>query len=163
VWGACALLGSSIATTVRADMSTSPGRNSVHVSTIGVAVPFHSDTLLLTGTIEKGKRGRVVTLQAMLSSIAPGEDANMRPVINGVSFETTDDIGNGSSAGTDCAASGVFACSLNGSWWIDLDAAEAANPGEFIGKPLVIELRGGTNHLGGIGISANMSARMEKK
>jgi hypothetical protein len=33
--------------------------------------------------------------------------------------------------------------STSGSWWLDLDAAEAAHPGVFIGQPLLIRLIGG--------------------
>ena len=48
-------------------------------------------------------------------------------------------------------------------FWLDLDAAEAANPGVFIGKPLNIELLGGAfSSPDGI-YHATLSARMEKK
>jgi hypothetical protein len=53
---------------------------------------------------------------------------------------------------------------LMGTWWLDLDVAEAANPGVFIGMPLSVEL------VGGEGFAAfqshgkvTMSVRLQKK
>jgi hypothetical protein len=38
---------------------------------------------------------------------------------------------------------GVLHCTASGTWWLDLDAAEAANPDVFVGEPLAVELVGG--------------------
>ena len=151
-----------VGSVIAGDTTTSPGRNSVHVSTIAVALPAGVETVMLAGTIVRGKHGQVLTVDASVGSVAPGEAGSFRPRVNGVAFETTDDFGTGSSASIICASPGVYGCTGTGHWWIDLDAAEAAHPGTFIGKPLSIELVGGG--LGGpIGVSANMSARLEKK
>ena len=80
---------------------------------------------------------------------------------NGVDLEITDDLGTGSSMSVNCASTATYGCTGAGHWWLDLDAAEAASPGTFIGKPLVIQLLGGG--AGPLGVSASMSARLEKK
>jgi len=146
--------------------TTSPGKNSVHVSANNLALPeAFIEVVFLTGTLERGKRNRVLTVNAWFGSLAPGENAHIRPRVNGVSFEPTDDIGHGSGVAVNCPSTATFTCTASGSWWIDLDAAEAANPGQFIGQPLVVELLGATNQFTGVPgpIVADMSARLEKK
>lgn len=153
-----------------ANSSTSPGKNSVHVAASGLSLPgFQTSavlTTLLTGTIEKGRPKRVLTVQGLLTSMGAGEHAYIKPRVNGVYFEPTDDFGNGAAAaGVNCPTTATLTCSASGSWWIDLDAAEAEHPGTFIGQPLVIELLGFTNSFNGLPgpLIAEMSARLEKK
>jgi hypothetical protein len=55
-------------------------------------------------------------------------------------------------------------CTMAATWWLDLDAAEAANPGKFIGKPLNIELGGGlSTGSGGNSYVASFSAQLLNK
>jgi hypothetical protein len=135
----------------------------VHVSTIAKAVPFQVDTVLLSGTIQRGKGHRVLVIQAMVGSVTPGEDASIHPLVNGVACEPSDELGNPTSATITCPSDATFGCNATGTWWLDLDAAEAAHPGAFIGKPLAIELIAGTHNADGIGVFADMSVRLEKK
>jgi len=161
-----AVLGASIATPVWADATTSPGVNSVHVSSNHLSMPDpFVETVLLTGTILRGKRNRVLVVDATFGSLAPGENAHIKPLVNGVGLEPTDDFGNGSGVAINCPSTATLTCTASGSWWLDLDAAEAAQPGKFIGRPLTIELRGGTNQFAGVPgpIVAILNARREKK
>jgi hypothetical protein len=52
-----------------------------------------------------------------------------------------------------------------GTWWLDVDAAEAANPGMFIGKPLNITLSGAEDTGGpsNTSLTATLTARVQKK
>jgi hypothetical protein len=52
-------------------------------------------------------------------------------------------------------------CAMVGTWWLDLDAAEAANPGMFIGEPLLIELNAGSSNP--TVATASLRARLQKK
>jgi hypothetical protein len=64
---------------------------------------------------------------------------------------------------TNCGT-GDSQCTITATYWVDLDAAEAANPGTVKGQPLVVSLRGGV--ITGpqvIPYRASFSARMEKK
>ncbi len=57
-------------------------------------------------------------------------------------------------------------CTVSGTWWLDLDAAEVAHPGVFIRQPLTITLLGGTVPGAGVPFvpgDASMSAVLEKK
>ena len=38
---------------------------------------------------------------------------------------------------------------VSGVWWLDLDEAEAAEPGAFVGRPLVVEISQLCSPLGG--------------
>jgi hypothetical protein len=53
-------------------------------------------------------------------------------------------------------------CSLSGTWWLDLDAAELANPGMFVNMPLVVILSPGSTNAGIFG-TATLTATMQKK
>ena len=145
-----------------ADSTTSPGKENFHASTIAVAVPFQTDTVVLSGVIERGRTKRTLIVEAFVGSLAPGESGLFRPRVNGVALEPTDDFGTGVSMSVICPDGQLIGCSGSAHWWLDLDAAEAAHPGEIINQPLNIELigRGGT---GPIGIFASLSARLEKK
>ncbi len=57
--------------------------------------------------------------------------------------------------------SGAFFCSVAGSWWVDLDAAEAAHPGLLVGQPLTIDVLAFSD-MSKL-VSASPSARMVKK
>lgn len=155
------LVGVTLAGAAIADSSTSPGKENFHVSIKAVAVPAGSEAVLLSGQIERGKRGRVLIVEAFVGSLAPGENGLFRPQVNGVFLEPTDDFGNGNAMGINCPTTTSFACSGGAHWWIDLDAAEAAHPGTFYNKPLNVDLlgRGATS----LGVVANLSARLEKK
>jgi hypothetical protein len=113
----------------------------------------------------RSRRG-VLVVQGLLTSLGAGENAYIKPVVSGVAFEPTDDIGNGASpAGVNCPDTATVTCSASGSWWLDLDAAEAAHPGTILGKPLIVELKGFTNAFNGIPgpLVVTMSAALHKR
>lgn len=94
-----------------------------------------NDTLL-TAMIARGKSRRMLIIQATLQY--NGTDASvygMVPTVNGHGVEPF------SRSVAYCTNS--LCDSTAGSWWLDLDAAEAANPGEFVGQPLLVRLIGG--------------------
>jgi hypothetical protein len=155
--------------------STSPGKNSAFVSTTGVLRYFFTDEAKSTATIEKGKKKTVLAIEATLS--------------DGVSYPTPSAIRvlgilvrvNGVTAWpnpnasyqyyTDCGFDGdvaPVACSVSGTFWFDVDAAELANPGQFVGQPLVVELTAGDLPGGGalVGVTqvdTSLSVRVQKK
>jgi hypothetical protein len=151
--------------------TTSPGKNSVFVSAAGV--PMTSFSTTLSGTIAKGRRGTVLAIEASYSDAAsyptPATTRVLGTIVrvNGVgtqpnplaSFMFLNDCGY-----TDTAP---VACSVTGTYWLDIDAAEIANPGQFVGQPLVVELIAGdlTNGalVGVTPMDASLSVRVQKK
>ena len=68
--------------------------------------------------------------------------------------------------GSETCLSLVLQCQAATEFWLDLDAAEAAHPGQFIGVPLVISLRAewrGDGPDDPIAVDASLRARLEKK
>ena len=55
------------------------------------------------------------------------------------------------------------ACTLTGTWWLDLDAAELAHPGMYINRPLTVTLIGGDFGVIEFNGRVTMSVHMEKK
>ena len=72
-------------------------------------------------------------------------------------------FGDGSPLSTSCSSAGL-PCTLSGTFWLDLDEAEAAYPGAFIKKPLNVEVWGGESGgppCGTVWVTTN--ARLQKK
>jgi hypothetical protein len=134
---------------------------SADFATLPTGIDFAS---LLTGTITKGRAKTVVAVEGMLTNI--GQSSGQRnetifPTINGISLEPA-----GFRAQVNCPQIGpsLVTCTTTGTWWLDLDTAEAAHPGMFIGKALTITLVGlelTGNGDGGLG--ATLTARVQKK
>jgi len=149
--------------------TTSPGSNSVFVSASNLTL-LTGSTSLLTGTITKGKRKTVVAVEGMLTGI--GSSAGPRveeiwPTINGIvvepKFKSTPDPDTAQVNCPTITSSSGF-CTTTGTWWLDIDAAEAANPGMFIGKALNITLMGAeVKGNGDNGLEATLTARVQKK
>ena len=136
--------------------STSPGKNSAFESTTVNPIPVPPVTLL-TATISKGKNRTVVAVEAMITASAgPALKFTIRPTVNGVDMEPS-----GAASQEGCSAS--IPCSATGTWWLDLDAAELANPGTFIGKLLTITLIGGEEGGAAVDGHVTMTVRLEKK
>ena len=137
--------------------STSPGKNSAFES--GTISPLGSGfPTLLTATIAKGKKKKVLAIEA---SLASGSGAlgvlELSVEVNGVAVE-------GPIVNQSCAVS-VQHCTVVGTWWLDVDAAEAASPGTFVKQPLVVTLQGGVQAGGDTDIqgTATLSVRVESK
>jgi hypothetical protein len=137
--------------------STSPGKSSAFesgsVSPLGSGFPT-----LLTATLAKGKKKKVLAIEA---SLVTGSGAvgilELRANVNGVAVE-------GGEVNQSCIAS-VPHCTLVATWWLDVDVAEAANPGMFVKQALAVELEGGVQAGGDSDIAASvtLSVRMESK
>jgi hypothetical protein len=137
--------------------STSPGKSSAFESSGFMFVPA-SPATLLTATIAKGKKKKVLAIEATLSTDTGASGVlEIRPLVNDVAVE-------GGVVSVACQP-GLVHCSVSGSWWLDVDAAEAANPGVFVKQPLVVRLVGG--YLAGgdpdIAATGTLSVRVESK
>lgn len=137
--------------------STSPGKSSAFesgtISPLGSGLPT-----LLTATIAKGKKKKVLAIEASLvtSSGALGT-LELAVEVNGVAPE-------GQAVNQPCAVATQH-CTAVGTWWLDIDAAEAANPGAFVKQPLEVTLKGGVQAGGDSDIQAGatLSVRVESK
>lgn len=153
--------------------TTSPGANSVFVSASNVNLPAlgNGSASLLTGTITKGKRKTVVAVEAMLTGIGSSSGPRVDqiwPTINGIVIEPKfKSVPDPDMAQVNCptiTAPSSITCTTTGTWWLDIDAAEAANPGMFVGKALNITLMGNeATGNGDIDLEATLTARVQKK
>jgi hypothetical protein len=115
---------------------------------------------LLTVELLKGKKRSAVAVEgAMQVDVSSPSLPSLEVHVNGVPA-------NGPTVAVDCKYVAVQRCTLAGSWWLDLDVAEGANPGVFVGKPLTVELIGGANTysppISGIA-DVTLTARLVKK
>lgn len=134
-------------------------KNAVAVSATSVALPLLNPTPLVIGTIAKGKKGYLLAVEAMMNLFQQAIVADIRPRVNGVLLEPLE-------ATIDCKFTSAVSCTDTGTFWLDLDAAEAAHPKTFVGKPLVIELLGENQSASGDPATAGavtMTARLVKK
>ena len=114
--------------------------------------------MLLTASLVKGKKKRVVAIEATLATNSGASGVlHLLPTVNGVAVQ-------GTIVNEPCDPSLVH-CAATGTWWLDVDAAEAANPGLFVGELLEVELVGGVLAGGDSDASgtATLSVRMVKK
>jgi hypothetical protein len=114
----------------------------------------------LSGVIKKGQKKRVVAVEAAMQM-----DVSV-PSLPSLSVQVNGVAANGPTVTIDCKFTNTNRCPLAGSWWLDLDQAEAAHPGTFIGKPLTIQLLAGNDTVAPpTNPSANvtMTARLVKK
>jgi hypothetical protein len=133
--------------------STSPGKSSAYESRQDFPLPA-ADATLLTATITKGRRRRVMEVVATLRSPSFFGGLVMGVRVNGVELEP------GGRVIAPCDST----CFTTGVFWLDLDAAEASNPGVFVGQPLTVELIGGSAPANeGFPGTASMAVRLEKK
>lgn len=94
-----------------------------------------NDTLL-TATVRRGKNRRMLFIQGSLDyNGTDGSVIGVVPTVNGIAVEPF--------ARAVAYCTNGLCDTAAGSWWLDVDAAEAAHPGEFVGKPLLVRLIGG--------------------
>jgi hypothetical protein len=114
--------------------STSPGTTSAYGSAHNWTLT--SATVMISATISAGVRNRVLAIHGMATTNDTGnvQTVILLAILNGtfLYLEPT------AAVGTYCES--VYACTVTGVWWADLDALEAQYPGSFIGKPLKIDL-----------------------
>jgi hypothetical protein len=94
--------------------------------------------LSLSGNLQKGIRKTVVRLDVTFSLLVTANitDISVMPEVNGrwITFDMT---------GCDVAKTSL--CTLTATYWYDVDAMEAAHPGEWVGKPLQVVVYGSTS------------------
>ena len=115
--------------------STSPGKNAVAVSAQNVTLTTQFYAPLVTGVIQKGKARSLLVVEGKMTLFGTANTADIVPRVNGVVLEPGPAWG-------DLKFSGASSITISGSWFLDVDAAEAANPGQFVGKALTVELLG---------------------
>ena len=153
--------------------STSPGKSSAYESFSGPLPTTGSPGVLVTATIVKGKKKRVVEALATISIPGPstsvGLNLSARLEVNGVAMETPgsapDPGGHHVQTCYDDGVNPVLGCTLTIAGWLDLDAAELANPGVFVNQQLDVTLSGGgfDAFSGVVSGEVILSVRMEKK
>ncbi len=140
-----------------APVTTSPGKNSVFARE-GAVLDATGDFPDLTGQIEKGKKKTVLKVEAtaLIQGNAAVAGAYLAMTVNGLTTAM---------ASGQCDPASTHFCSLTGTYWLDLDAAELIIPGAFIGQPLNITLTGGNSAVAGAGLQslASFSAQVVKK
>jgi hypothetical protein len=128
--------------------STSPGKSSAFESANLAAMP-EFPTPVLTASLAKGKKKTVLAISA---TITAGGGApiciGLQATVNGVLPEPSAGAATTAIAVQDCGGCNAQAvpdslCSTTGTWWLDLDAAELANPGVFINQPISVVLTAG--------------------
>lgn len=118
----------------RADAASSPGK--VTAVRSAVALTVDSSPVPTTVQLVKGKRSYLLVVSGMLSgNAATGTLIGLGAKVNGVDFEPIDL--NNSRIFQQCA---VGFCTITGTWFVDLDAMEAVNPGMFVNMPLSVSL-----------------------
>ena len=154
-----------------------PPKKSRHVSTPApVPMPAAPAPILIGGvpTFAKGQKKRVIVVDATISTsvFAPGAAMviGMGADVNGTFMEPTAapfpvqyvvDCGGTALSGPQPVA---FACTIHGTFWLDIDTAEAATPGSFVNVPLTVTLT--AFDLAGVGgppVVASMAIRQEQK
>jgi len=150
--------------------TTSPGKNSAFVSSSGVMTSLSTKA---TATILKGKKRTVLAIEASYSDGASYPTAALIRVL-GMTVSVNGVLAQPNPSApyqyiTDCGFVDTppVACSVTGTFWLDIDAAELANPGMFVGQPLVVDFRAGDLTNGaGVGVmpmDASLSVRVQKK
>ena len=140
---------------------TKPPKAALFVAEPSGALDVNCNTAPLTGTIAAGKKKTVLRLDATVSvnNDPSTEGCYVSAYVNGISLNPV--INSGSNS-MDTALGAR--CTITGTYWLDMDSAEMASPGMFIGQPLVIEVDAGSESTGGMGDSytATWSAQVVK-
>jgi hypothetical protein len=140
----------------------SPPKERVFVRETSGTIQPGDTTGYLVGFLAKGKTKRVLRIDATVNVSTGVGGAGVMDVnvsVNGVTIE------GGALFGFDNAVTcqAQEFCAFTGTYWLDLDAAEAANPGTFINQPLGIVLQASSPGNTGRPFGASFSAELEKK
>ena len=97
----------------------------------------NAPVVALSAVLKQGRKKHVIAVEAAMQvATSVASLPSLRVQVNGFAA-------NGPTVTIDCKLVNSVRCPLAGSWWLDLDAAEAAHPGVFIGKVLIVELLAG--------------------
>jgi hypothetical protein len=150
-----------LASTASADSTTSPGKEAAYSSVDDVAVSSSFGTMTSV-TIQKGKKKRVLQVTIIAEANPSLLAVGVRPRVNG-QYVMEPMVGSITAVAvtTSCPPTAPN-CTVVGKWWLDLEQAEAAFPGQFINQPLNIEATIATGTGSPIG-SVSLQARLLKK
>jgi hypothetical protein len=149
--------------------STSPGKNSAFEASTGdVLTPYAPK---LTASIEKGKKRTVLAIEAAYtdgpySPIYGVRALGLGVTVNGVAVQPNPAAAEQHVIDCGLTDTPPATCGVVGTFWFDIDAAELANPGVFVGQPLSVVMSAG--HVGGgpppaNPMDASLSVRVQKK
>lgn len=147
---------------VRAEpTTTSPGKSSVFAEEHSGMLDSVGNITPLAGQIAKGKRKTVVRIDATVG-------INGNPAVTGVLVLASVNghfAQPGFAYANQCSTASAVQCSATGTFWLDIDAAETAFPGVYVGQPLDIQVVGGNQAVAGMGLSyhVSFSAQVVKK
>jgi hypothetical protein len=160
----------SLATTAAAaNYSTSPGKNSAFESSTGNLLTVYGNQL--TATIAKGKKKTVLAIEAAYTDGPYGPIYGVRALglgvtVNGISVQPNPAATDQNVVDCGLTDTPPAGCTVVGTFWFDIDAAELANPGMFVGQTLTVVMSAG--HVGGgpppaNPMDASLSVRVQKK
>jgi len=133
-------------------------------SVSGQTIAFASTTStvgfgeILTATIPSGRAHNVLSIDASLDGYL-GPSTYILVFVNEQAFGF---VWPSFSADAVCRSGTRPICTVNAPMWVDIDAAEAAQPGMFVGKPIDVDLyvnSGGSNP----SYYASLRVRMDSK
>lgn len=115
-----------------------------------------ADVSLVSTSITRGLKKNVLVVHGELTGRGNGNASAVRinAAVNGHGMEGEGAYGN---------CGGSEGCSATGTWFMDLDLAEAMFPGSFINQTLTIELVGGDAANPGRTGTVNLIAELVKK
>lgn len=140
--------------------TTSPGKSSVYASVSGVTLDG-SNTVKMSGQILKAKKKHVLEIEATTMATVPTDDnaIGTQVTVNGFGDIIQPDSNYN---GVEQCDSAFINCTSHAVLWVDLDAAEGAHPGLFIGQPLDIDVHAIMNS-GSTTATVSLRARLHKK
>ena len=116
----------------------------------------------MSATILKGKKKYALVIEAKvtLADTSGAELSLLLPIVNGFGGLVQPNALSGVTT-TKCAPGGS-GCSVSGTYWMDIDAAESVSPGSFYNMPLNVSLGIAVSNLSAA-TSSSLVVRMEKK
>jgi hypothetical protein len=162
---ALSLTGSAGAATY----STSPGKNSAFEASTADPLTVYSSKL--TATIVKGKKGTVLAMEAGYTDGPYGPIGGVRAIaigvtVNGIAVQPNPAAVEQHTVDCGMTDTPPAICTVVGTFWFDIDAAELANPGMFVGQPLTVVLSAGDVSGGAFPanpMDSSLSVRVQKK
>ena len=150
------------------------GKNSDAFTTApGGLLPIADFTPAATLAIDKGKPKRWLKVDVTLNGAAFPVDtsafaSSLEVKVNGVGVDSHDGAMLHECGNYPTGADTILGCTHSAMFWLDLDAAEAAHPGQFKKKPLTIDVYVTTLSRGGLsndpnGGTLSVLAQMVKK
>ena len=131
------------ATPVAAVTAITPGKQSIYVSGDNVAIPtgLFFGTPILSGQLLKGKKKTVIAITVTWSNFNPSSSANaVTGVLPRVNFTYAEPKQGSTGWPSTQTCPPLSFCSSTALFFFDVDAAELASPGTFVGQPLTVDL-----------------------